>query len=61
MASSTIRLPVSAGRYNFLEKVGKGATGSVYRAKDRYTGEVVAIKVLNEKFSANAKQSSLVN
>lgn len=31
-------------RYQKLEKIGEGTYGVVYKAKDRVTGEVVALK-----------------
>ena len=31
-------------RYQKLEKVGEGTYGVVYKAKDRMTGEIVALK-----------------
>ena len=38
--------PPLAGRYALLDQVGAGAMGSVWRARDLRTGEVVAAKVL---------------
>lgn len=38
--------PPLAGRYALLDQVGAGAMGSVWRARDRRTGELVAVKVL---------------
>jgi len=38
--------PLVAGRYEPLERVGAGAMGSVYRARDVTTGDTVAMKVL---------------
>lgn len=32
--------------YEFLEQLGQGNYGSVYKAKNRITGEIVAVKVL---------------
>jgi serine/threonine-protein kinase len=40
-------LPV-VGRYQLLELVGEGGHGKVYRAQDRETGRVVAIKLLHD-------------
>jgi tetratricopeptide (TPR) repeat protein/tRNA A-37 threonylcarbamoyl transferase component Bud32 len=37
-----------AGRFELEERVGKGAFGEVYRARDLVTGEVVAVKRLHE-------------
>lgn len=38
--------PTLAGRYDLLDQVGAGAMGSVWRARDLRTGELVAAKVL---------------
>ncbi len=40
-------LPV-VGRYQLLELVGEGGHGRVYRAKDRDTSRIVAIKLLHD-------------
>ena len=37
---------VLAGRYELLSQLGRGAMGVVWRARDRQTGQVVAVKVL---------------
>ena len=51
--SAQARGPVAPGgqhrqermeRYQKLEKVGEGTYGIVYKAKDRMTGEIVALK-----------------
>src|SRR5688500_13130030 len=39
-------LPPLAGRYDLIDQVGAGAMGSVWRARDLRTGELVAAKVL---------------
>lgn len=39
-------LPPLAGRYDLIDQVGAGAMGSVWRARDLRTGELVAVKVL---------------
>eukprot|EP00567_Pseudictyota_dubia_P008499 CAMPEP_0197443554 /NCGR_PEP_ID=MMETSP1175-20131217/9268_1 /TAXON_ID=1003142 /ORGANISM="Triceratium dubium, Strain CCMP147" /LENGTH=38 /DNA_ID= /DNA_START= /DNA_END= /DNA_ORIENTATION= len=31
-------------RYQKLEKIGEGTYGVVYKAKDRVTGEIIALK-----------------
>jgi len=46
------RLPSSA-RYEFQKPIGSGGVGTVYRALDRRTQELVAIKVLKYRLSDN--------
>lgn len=50
MTSSKARIPISS-RYEFQKPIGSGGMGTVYRAFDRRTGELVAIKVLKYKES----------
>ena len=38
----------TVGRYELLEAVGAGAHGRVYRAKDKKTDQIVAIKLLHD-------------
>ncbi len=45
MSGGTI--PTSIGRYQVLERIGRGAMGTVYRGRDPYIGRPVAIKVLH--------------
>ena len=42
-------------RYEIIEKIGEGATGSVFRGKDRKTGSMVAIKIcgISPTYSGN--------
>lgn len=47
-----VRLPRS-NRYEFQTPIGAGGMGTVYRALDRQTDELVAIKVLKFKLSEN--------
>ncbi|HEV3084261.1 MAG TPA: serine/threonine-protein kinase [Gemmataceae bacterium] len=43
------KTPAHIGSYDVLEQVGTGATGVVYKGIHRITGQVVAIKVVNEE------------
>src|SRR5579871_2682423 len=49
------RDPTSVGRYDLVERIGKGGMGSVYRGRDRESGDVVAIKVLTADLGTNPK------
>lgn len=37
------------GRYNLLEEIGTGSMGTVYRAEDRASGRIVAVKLVRAK------------
>ncbi|MFO0852104.1 MAG: serine/threonine-protein kinase [Gemmataceae bacterium] len=45
-------LPASA-RFEFHDPIGAGGAGTVYRGRDRQTGQPVALKVLRHKLSEN--------
>ncbi len=44
------------GRYELLELLGAGGTAAVHRARDRRTGEVVALKLLRGVSQVDARQ-----
>lgn len=46
---------VLSERYDILGKVGEGGMGVVYEARERETGDLVAVKVLKPEISADAK------
>jgi len=41
------------GDYDLLEKIGEGAAGAVYKGRHRATGQVVAVKIVNEEVAAD--------
>jgi serine/threonine protein kinase len=47
-----VRIPMTS-RYEFQKPIGTGGMGTVYKALDRRTGQLVAIKVLRYKESDN--------
>jgi len=42
-------------RYQVYDQIGRDLTATIYRARDRQTGRIVAIKVLHEHYSADPK------
>lgn len=42
-------------RYQVYDQIGRGLMATIYRARDRQTGRIVAIKVLHEHYSADPK------
>jgi serine/threonine protein kinase len=55
MALDTSRqVPQTVGNYDLLEKVAEGGMGSVYRARQHDTGQMVAIKIMPAHMAGNA-------
>lgn len=52
MRTAPLHHTVIAGRYAMLDQIGAGGMGSVWRARDERTGEVVAVKVLGHHNAA---------
>ncbi|MBI3900427.1 MAG: protein kinase [Gammaproteobacteria bacterium] len=46
-----------AGRYELLGEIGAGGMGRVYRARDRETGEILALKTLKPELAADPGMS----
>ena len=51
--TETGRLALLSVRYDIPSEAGQGAMGSVYKARDRETGEIVALKLLKPEISSD--------
>ena len=49
-----VPLRTLGNRFDLLAEIGRGGMGIVYRARDRETGEVVALKILRLEIAGNA-------
>ena len=45
------------GKYDICQRVAAGGVGTVYRARHRFTGRLVALKLLNEQYSRDKAMS----
>ena len=52
MRTASLHHTVIAGRYAMLDQIGAGGMGSVWRARDERSGEIVAVKVLGQHSAA---------
>jgi serine/threonine-protein kinase len=48
-------MPDSLSHYTLLEKIGTGGMGTVYRAEDTRSGDIVALKTLHPHLAADAE------
>src|SRR6476620_4522782 len=44
----------TVGNYDLLERIAEGGMGTVYKARDRASGEIVAIKIVPAQVTRNS-------
>src|SRR6185503_15639933 len=47
MSPDTLDQPTQLGNYDVLAKIAEGGMGTVYKARSRVTGDIVAVKVIS--------------
>lgn len=47
--------PAFVGKFEILERVGRGGVGCVFRARNTQTGEIVALKLLHEHYQQDRR------
>lgn len=52
-----IQLPYRLGKYDLTRQIGEGATGKVYHALDTFSGQEVAVKLIDQDVLANSEFS----
>ena len=50
----------SIGSYDLVEKIAEGGMGSIYKARHRETGQIVAIKVMPKHLANNPVRDQLM-